>query len=402
MRTVRSPEQSDETFYSFTSVEDGVRPLSVTSLSLHHFRNYSEARLEVTPEPVVLTGKNGAGKTNILEALSLLTPGRGLRRARISEIDNYQSSGAPWTVAATVNGMQGEAKLGTGRDMANPDQPDKRITKVDGKETRAQAELARHLAMIWLTPQMEQLFNEGTSAGRKFLDRLVYSFDAEHASRVNEYEYAMRERNRLLQTGGRDAIWLDALEQTMAETASAIGQARLHTASNINAAITASTLSFPKAQISVHGFVESRLLGGDPAVRVEDSLKETLAAGRVQDAAAGRALAGSHRSEMRVRHSEKGLSAESCSTGEQKALLLSIVLAQAKAAGAWKGTVPVILLDEVIAHLDTIRRLELFEEICQIGAQVWMTGTDEKLFADLKEKAQYFQVDNGHIKNINL
>jgi DNA replication and repair protein RecF len=373
--------------------------LSVTSLSLHHFRNYDSCRLEVAPGPVVLTGRNGAGKTNILEALSLLTPGRGLRRARLSELDNNQTSGQPWAVAASIMGMQGEAKIGTGRDPANPDQPDKRITKIDGKEV-PQAELARHMAMIWLTPQMEQLFNEGTSAARKFLDRLTYSFDPEHASRVNEYEYAMRERNRLLLGGSCDPAWLDALEQTMAETGAAVAQARLVTCANINHAVAVSTLSFPKAHIAVHGWIEDRLQAGEAAVSVEEKFKEFMASRRALDGAAGRTLEGVHRSEMRVTHTAKSLPAEACSTGEQKAMLLSIVLAQGRAAMLWKGVIPVLLLDEVIAHLDPIRRLELFEEICQIGAQIWMTGTDPNPFSGLEGKAQFFQVDNGHLKTI--
>ena len=370
--------------------------LSVTSLSLHHFRNYAHARLEVSgASPVILTGRNGAGKTNVLEAVSLLAPGRGIRRAKLSEMDSYHDQ-KPWALAAVVNGIQGETKIGTGRAMG--DDADKRMVKIDGREIRSQSDLTRHMTVIWLTPQTDQLFNEGASAGRKFLDKLAYGFDPEHASRINEYDYAMRERNRLLQTGNLDPSWLDALEQTMAETASSIAQARLHTAANINHAIEQSPLSFPKAVVGVQGTVEDALRNGDPALSVENNFRSALATGRGLDAAAGRALSGTHRSELRVIHGEKQLPAEACSTGEQKALLLSIVLAEARALGAWKGVVPVLLLDEVIAHLDDIRRLELFEEICQIGAQSWMTGTDKKFFSDLAGKAHYFHIENGHIK----
>jgi len=371
---------------------------SLKSLSLTHFRNYTSARIEVSPAPIVITGRNGAGKTNILEAISLLTPGRGIRRAKLSELNNRNDSMAGWTLAASVKGMHGDIKIGTGRDPETPDDsPDKRIVKIDGKIVRGQAELARHFAIIWLTPQMEQLFAESTSAGRKFLDRLVYSFDPEHASRVNEYEFAMRERNKLLQNPGADGLWLDALEQTMAETGAAIANARLHTVEHINHAIGRSPLSFPKAHISISGMIEDLLALGTPAVQVEEDFKRILKTGRPQDAASGRTLSGIHRSEMQVIHITKQMPAQLCSTGEQKALLLSIVLAQARAGAQWHGIVPVLLLDEVVAHLDATRRLELFEEICQIGAQTWMTGTDCGLFAGLERKAQYFQVDNGTV-----
>lgn len=394
MTLVCDPRLSDVTT---KTAEQAYRNLHLHSLSLSAFRNYAHARLEVTQAPVVLTGRNGAGKTNILEAISLLTPGRGLRRARLSDIDSRVAGVTlPWAVAASVQGIQGEARIGTGRDPETvDDNTDRRATRIDGKPARGQADLARHLAVIWLTPQMEQLFQEGASAGRKFLDRLVYSFEPEHASRVNEYEYAMRERNKLLQNSRADHAWLDALEQTMAETGAAIAIARLHTVEHINMAIQHSPLSFPKAQLSITGIVEDLLALGTAAVQVEDDFKRILRSARGQDGAAGRTLSGVHRSEMRVINIIKQMPAESCSTGEQKALLLSIVLAQARAGAQWHGVVPVILLDEVVAHLDATRRLELFEEICQIGAQTWMTGTDAALFAGLEQKAQFFQVDNG-------
>lgn len=372
--------------------------LSLSSLALTHFRNYHSARIEVSSAPVILTGHNGAGKTNILEAISLLTPGRGLRRAKLSELDTQGDHGLAWTVAAMVNGMQGLTKIGTGRDPeAGDDGIDKRITKIDGKISRSQSELARHLAMVWLTPQMEQLFQEGASSGRKFLDRLVYSFDPEHASRINEYEFAMRERNKLLQLDRADPHWLDALEQTMAETGAAIASARLHTVEHINQVISESPLSFPKASININGMLEDLFKLGTAAVQVENDFKVILRSNRPIDGGAGRTLLGTHRSEMKVTHVTKNMPAESCSTGEQKALLLSIVLAEARAGAKWHGVIPVILLDEVVAHLDALKRRELFEEICQLGAQVWMTGTDAGLFAGLENIGQYFTVENGQI-----
>lgn len=368
--------------------------LSVSSLSLHHFRNYESARIEISEAPVVLSGENGAGKTNILEALSLLIPGRGLRRARLSEMDNIKTN-QPWALAFHINGLEGEVRIGTGR-IAEQDS-DKRLVKIDGKESRSQAECTRHMAMLWLTPQMEQLFLESASSARKFLDRLVYGFDPDHATRVHAYEHAMRERNKLLETGSRDAAWLDTLEQTMVETSSAIAHARLAIVEGINHAISASPLSFPKARLSVEGFAEEKLAAGEPSLRVEEALKHALETGRRADAAAGRALAGAHKSAFKVFHLGKLMPAEACSTGEQKALLLSIVLAEARFMALKKGRVPVLLLDEVAAHLDAIKRFELFEEICQIGAQAWMTGTDHGLFKELKGKAQFFKVENNAI-----
>ncbi len=372
--------------------------LSLSSLLLSNFRNYSYSRIEVTPAPVVLTGSNGAGKTNILEAISLLTPGRGIRRAKLSELDNKGLQNTPWAVAATIAGRFGDVKIGTGRDPENLDDADKRITKIDGKLVKGQTELARHLSLVWLTPQMEQLFQESASSARKFFDRLVYSFDTEHASRVNEYEFAMRERNRILQGDRFDAIWLDALEQTMAETGAAIAQARLATSEHINQTIQDSQLSFPKAYIRIIGVLEQRLEEGLAAVAIEQDFKNALAGSRNLDRAAGRTLSGPHRSEMQVIHMGKNMPAESCSTGEQKAMLLSIVLAQARSGARWHGLVPVLLLDEVVAHLDATRRMELFEEIHNIGAQAWMTGTDPALFSAFGNRAQFFSIDHADIQ----
>ncbi len=373
----------------------GIKQISISSLSLSNFRNYESVRIEVSPAPIVLTGANGAGKTNILEAVSLLTAGRGLRRAKLSEIENINAYGN-WAIAANINGRYGEVKIGTGRD-SNNDDIDKRIVKIDGKVTRGQAELSRHISLIWLTPQMEQLFTEGASAGRKFLDRLVFSFDSEHAARINEYDYHMRERNKLLQYGRADAGWLDTLEQKMAGCAAAIATARLSTCEHVNHTIAASPLSFPKGTVKVSGLVEDLISSGSSAIEAENSLKNALEAGRNHDAAAGRTMAGTHRSELLVTHTGKNMPAESCSTGEQKALMLSIILAQARSGAIWHGVVPIILLDEVPGHLDATRRLELFEEICDIGAQTWMTGTEAHLFTGLNEKAQFFKVENGKI-----
>ncbi|MDX2072958.1 MAG: DNA replication/repair protein RecF [Alphaproteobacteria bacterium] len=370
--------------------------LNISSLSLHHFRNYEAARLSVTPAPVVLFGHNGAGKTNLLEALSLLVPGRGLRRAKLGDL-KQASCADPWAVVAYANGLQGEVMIATGRDMENTSDIEKRALKIDGKPAKSQADLTRHMSMLWLTPQMEQIFLESTSEARKFLDRLVYSFAAEHATHVNAYEQAMRERNRLLALGNADSSWLSALENTMAEKAAAIAAARLSTVQHINHAVQGSTLSFPKPQLAVRGLVEDALAEGKSALEAENHFRDALCGGRNRDAAAGRTLAGPHRSELLVTHRERGVLAHLCSTGEQKALILSIILAQSRAGSMWNGVVPVILLDEVVAHLDPARRLELFAEICDSKAQVWMTGTDRSLFSGIESAAQFFEVRNGTI-----
>lgn len=392
--------------------------LSISSLSLHHFRNYGHVKLEVYPAPVVLFGHNGAGKTNLLEAISLLVPGRGLRRARLADLVPSHRRGEAgrgastlenvmldknalplvgrenWTVVAYGNGLQGEVMIATGRD-AESGEIEKRALKIDGKPAKSQADLTRHLNMLWLTPQMEQVFLEGTSEGRKFLDRLVYSFDAEHASQVNAYEQAMRERNRLLSLGNADSAWLSALENTMVEKAAGIAAARLSTIAHLNHAVVESTLSFPKPHLAVRGLVEDALAAGKSALEAENDFRDALCGGRNRDAEAGRTLTGTHRSELRVTHLERGVPASQCSTGEQKALILSILLAQVRAGTRWNGVVPIVLLDEVVAHLDPARRLELFAEICETRAQVWMTGTDRSLFAGMESSAQFFEVKNG-------
>ncbi len=365
----------------------------VKGLLLSHFRNYHSAQLTVDAKPVVLVGPNGAGKTNILEAISLLTPGRGLRRAKLADMDNEHDD-ASWAVAAEVLGPRGEASLGTGRDSQGGEETDKRIVKIDGKTARGQTALAGMFSVLWLTPQMDNLFLEGGTARRKFLDRLVYSFDAEHASRVNAYEFTMRERNRLLGEGRADATWLGALEQKMAEQGVAIAVARAHAVEGLGKAMLLAQHSFPQAHLSVHGMVEDAVMES-PARVAEEKFRDALAKNRMADAAAGRSLIGIHRAQVEVTHVEKNVPAERCSTGEQKALLVSTILAQARAGAAWHGCVPVLLLDEVATHLDSTRRAELYNELETVGAQVWITGTDRDIFTGFN--AQFLTVESGRI-----
>lgn len=374
--------------------------ISVLSLSLTDFRNYESLTLDTGGGSVILTGHNGAGKTNLLEAVSFLAPGRGMRRAVLSEVDRV--GGGAWTVSAELRTHAGEMQIGTGRDASMGEEADKRRVRIDGKPARGAAALAEHVSLAWLTPQMDQLFIEGNSARRRFLDRLVYGFDPAHASRVNAYEQAMRERNRLLaqqrQGAGRaDPFWLEALERKMAEGAVAIAAARLQAVSQLGDAIMQSTRSFPKAHLALSGDAEDALSQGEPALAVESSLAAALAAARGLDGASGRASVGAHRSRLSVTHAEKNMEAARCSTGEQKALLLAITLAEARAGAKWHARVPILLLDEVVAHLDPVRREELFQEIHDVGAQTWMTGTDTHLFEGMRDTAGVFRVENGRV-----
>lgn len=365
----------------------------VRTLTLSNFRNYTSARIEADASPVVVTGANGAGKTTILEAISLLTPGRGLRRAKVPELDNMYNA-MPWAIHAEVTSIAGITSIGTGRDA---DGSDKRIVKIDGKATRLQTELGKIFSVLWLTPQMDTLFIEGNTARRNFIDRLVFSFDSEHATRINAYEQVMRERNRLLETGNRDKNWLNALEHKMAEHGIAIAVARGHTTEHLNNAMLLSGHAFPRAHITLSDMVEDALKNGS-ALAAENAFRELLAANRAQDAGAGRTLAGIHRTQVEVVHNEKNQEAEHCSTGEQKALLVSIILAQARAGARWHGNVPALLLDEVATHLDVTRRRALFDEITEIGAQTWLTGTDRKTFDELK--AQHLSIENGNVQYV--
>lgn len=367
---------------------------SVRSLALSHFRNYHAARFEIDPSrSVVLVGPNGAGKTNMLEAVSLLTPGRGLRRASLGDMDNSEDH-ACWGVSAEVEGLQGVVQVGTGRDPEAGEESNKRIVRMDGKNARAQSELAKVFAVLWLTPQMDNLFIEGGTERRKFLDRLVYSFDDEHASRVNAYESAMRERNRLLAQGRADPLWLGALEHKMAEHGVAITVARQQAVEGVMVAMAKADHHFPKASITLAGTVE-QLLAEQSALQAEETFRAMLARGREADAQAGRALAGVHRSQFEVLHEQKNMQAERCSTGEQKALLVSIILAQANAGATWHGRIPVLLLDEVATHLDINRRRTLYDALQDTGAQCWLTGTDADTFEGLT--AQMFGVSSGEI-----
>ena len=373
------------------------------------FRCYAEARLDLDSRPVVLTGANGAGKTNLLEAVSFLAPGRGLRGARLADVarrhadDGESQAPRRWAVAGRLSGPGGAVDLGTGADPAAGRGVDgmgggreRRVVHIDGGVARSQAALAEHISIVWLTPQMDRLFVEGPSARRHFLDRLVYGFDVAHAGRVAAYDHARRERSRLLKAGGADPAWLTALEETMATKGVAVAAARLDMASRLNQFCAAATGPFPGAHVAASGTVEG-WLSREPALAAEDRLKDALASARRTDAETGAAAVGPHRSDLAVTHVAKQVVAAECSTGEQKALLIAIVLATARMQSAERGSVPILLLDEVLAHLDERRRQALLDAILALGAQVWLTGTDGAPFAPLGGAAQYFKIDEGRV-----
>ncbi|HVI51037.1 MAG TPA: DNA replication/repair protein RecF [Candidatus Sulfotelmatobacter sp.] len=370
--------------------------LAVSRLTLSDFRCYSFLRLETEGRPVVLTGANGAGKTNILEALSFLAPGRGLRRAKLSDIARYSAGSepgtAPWAVAAQLDrDDEGARDLGTGRDAGS----ERRLVRIDGHPARSQSKLSDVLSVLWLTPAMDRLFLEGATGRRRFLDRLVLGFDSAHAGRATAYEHAMRERTRLLREGRFDPSWLALLEQDMARLGAAIAEARRSTAARLNAACRQGIGPFPAAILAVSGNVDAALAEAGSQERLEEWLKGQLAACRRRDAEAGGATIGPHRSDLLVRHGTKNLPAEQCSTGEQKAVLVAIVLGQARVQTAERGQAPILLLDEIAAHLDQTRRAALFDELCALSAQSWMTGTEKTLFADLGTRGQFFRVDDA-------
>lgn len=371
----------------------------VGRVALTDFRCYAKAELQADARPVVLTGPNGAGKTNLLEALSFLAPGRGLRGARLNAVDRRPSPAAdpagPWAVAARIFSPAGEIAIGTGRQAA-PDGEDRerRVVRIDGVAAKGQAALAGLLAVIWLTPQMDRLLQEGASGRRRFLDRLVFAFDPAHAGRISAYEHAWRERHRLIEEGGpaADPAWLSALEERLAESGVAIVAARRELVRRLDLAAAAPG-PFPRPGIAVEGAVEA-WLGQAPALAVEERLRAALAAAR---ATAGPPAPGPHRSDLKVTHRRKGVPAEQASTGEQKALLVALVLAHARLMAADRGAAPVLLLDEIVAHLDEERRRHLFGALIELGAQAWMTGTEESLFRPLGDAAQFFHVKDAAI-----
>jgi DNA replication and repair protein RecF len=368
---------------------------SVGQLSLTDFRNYAKLSVTFGAGAVVLTGDNGAGKTNLLEALSFLTPGRGLRRATLEEVARNDSSG--FAVHARLVG-QSDVEIGTGTIGAIPGESGRRV-RINGVAARSADDLLEWLRVVWLTPSMDALFVGPAGDRRRFLDRLVLAIDPLHGQRALNYEKAMRGRNRLLAEDSRDSKWFDAIEIQMAETGVAIAAARTEMVRLLNAMIgkLPDGGPFPQADIHLSGALEAEV-GTRPAVDVEEMFRSLLISGRERDRSAGRTLDGPHRADLLVRHRPKNMPAELCSTGEQKALLVGMIIAHARLCGEISGSVPILLLDEIAAHFDAGRRAALFDILESLGGQVFMTGTEPSLFSSLKGRAQFLTVSNGTVR----
>lgn len=370
---------------------------AIQRLSLSNFRSYHAASLDVSTRLVVLTGPNGAGKTNLIEAVSFLVPGRGLRRATIEEVAFSEGDGS-WAVSAEIEGMLGLATLGTGIEPPQGGEtPRTRQCRIDREPVGSAAAFADHLRVIWLTPAMDQLFVGPASERRRFLDRLVLAVDAEHTGRVNALERALRSRNRLLEEQRPDTHWLDAVEHETAELAVAVAALRAETVTRLQGALAArKDDAFPSAEIALDGWME-KMLPDHPAVEIEDRYRAILKDNRARDAAAGRTLDGPHLTDLQVTFAPKGIPAADASTGEQKAALIGLVLAHSALLVEMMGYAPVLLLDEVVAHLDPGRRVALYDALERLDAQVWMTGADPAAFADIAGRAEIFTVSGGKV-----
>src|SRR5512140_3751857 len=372
-------------------------PSRIHRLGLTHFRNYRAASLQTGGDVVVLVGPNGAGKTNCLEAISFLSPGRGLRRATLEDLADNQGDGS-WAVSAQVEGALGLATLGTGIDAPRADTTVSRRCRIDREPVNSATAFGDHIRMVWLTPSMDGLFMGAASERRRFFDRLVLAIDSEHSSRVSALERSLRSRNRLLEVRNFDDHWCSAIERETAELAVAVAATRGQTVTRLAAMLRArgDASAFPSARIMLDGWMENALVN-EPATAVEDRYREILRSSRARDAAAGRTLDGPHLTDLQVVYAPKNMPARDASTGEQKALLIGLVLAHATRVAEMTGIVPLLLLDEVVAHLDPNRRKALFDELAKLGAQVWMTGADPAAFADIGSSGEVFDVEAGRI-----
>lgn len=367
---------------------------AVTRLILQNFRSYAALDLSTGPRSVAFSGPNGAGKTNLLEAISLLAPGRGLRRAPHAELARIPGDGG-WAVAADVEGPEGRVRLGTG---VEPQLGESRRSRIDGEPVGSAGAFSPHLRLVWLTPAMDGLFAGSASDRRRFLDRLVLASDPEHGARVTGLERGLRNRNRLLEEERPDVAWLDAVEREIAATATAVAAARVETVGRLVALIAANGAgsAFPRGTLALDGALETALADAT-ATTVEDQYRIRLGRARPRDRYAGRTLEGPHLTDLSVGEAASGMPAHRCSTGEQKALLIGIVLAHARLVAHVCGSAPVLLLDEVAAHLDPGRRRALFEALEAIGAQAWLTAADAACFAELGADATQFSVSGSRV-----
>lgn len=388
----------------------------ILRLSLRNFRSYRTMQITLNGGPVVLVGHNGAGKTNLLEAISFLAPGRGLRRATLDEVafseadeniddnpaDSAETPDTPaWAISAEIEGALGLTTIGTGIEPAG-DTALTRRCRIDREPVTSAAAFADHLRIIWLVPAMDGLFTGPASERRRFIDRLVLAVDASHGARVNALERSLRSRNRLLEQPRPDPHWLDAVEHETAEVAVAVAAARVETVQRLAGALIRNKdpgSPFPWAGIALDGWIE-RALSDTAATEIEDRYRGVLRDNRGRDAAAGRTLDGPHLSDLMVKHGPKGIAADQASTGEQKALLIGLMLAHAGLIAEMTGFAPILLLDEVVAHLDPIRRAALYQALEALGAQVWMTGADPAAFTELAGRAEIFSVTPGRAERL--
>ncbi|HEX3919171.1 MAG TPA: DNA replication/repair protein RecF, partial [Caulobacteraceae bacterium] len=369
---------------------------------LTDFRSYERAELAAEGRSVFLFGANGAGKTNLLEALSLFSPGRGMRAASLGDFGRRlpgEGQGRAWAISASIGVDEGEVRLGTGVEAPGAA---RRLVRVEG-EAMPPGRLAEHVRPLWLTPAQDRLFLEGAAERRRFFDRLVFAAEPIHAAHAGAYERALRERSRLLADAAPDPAWLTALEARMADAGARVAEARAATLSALQAEIDQrGDRPFPQARLALTGAFEQMALGGAALGDIQTRLAADLAASRPRDAAAGRALTGPHRADLAVVHAALGRPAAECSTGEQKALILNLVLAQgARLSRAKSQPNPILLLDEVAAHLDHIRRAALAGEIEALGLQAFLTGTDEALFDPFKGRALGVRVDASKLTRLD-
>jgi DNA replication and repair protein RecF len=377
--------------------------LHVSRLTLTDFRNHAALDLALDARPVCLFGPNGAGKTNILEALTMLAPGRGLRSAsltdvaRAGETDEFRAQ--PWAVSARIMNDGEETVLGAGAERT-PEGGVKRVARRDGQPATA-SDLSEAARMTWLTPAMDRLWSGAAGDRRRFFDRLTLARATQHGTAAAAYERAMRERQRLLGERVFDDAWLGGLEREMSAHGAAIAAARVETLHRLQEAIDARPDgAFPKAVLALEGLLEARFENGSKSADVEEDFAELLRDVRGRDAGAGRALDGPHRSDLKARHAAKNMEADQCSTGEQKALLVGLTLAQARALAGDPGAgASLILIDEAAAHLDSVRRAALFDELLANEGQAWLTGTDENLFEAFGDRAQMFEVREGQVRS---
>jgi DNA replication and repair protein RecF len=367
---------------------------SISRLKLTDFRNYAAASLALDNRHVVLTGENGAGKTNLMEAISFLSPGRGFRRAVLTDVTRVGAEGG-FAIFVDLDGMQGDVAIGTGTEPGDGESVSRKL-RINSTPAKSTEELSDHLNVLWLTPAMDGLFTGSSSDRRRFLDRLVLSLDPTHARRASDFERAMRSRNRLLSEGRFDPAWLTAIETQMAELGIAMAAARQEMLGLLQSlSVNSAETPFPTPALALEGFMDG--LMDRPAADLEEDYLVALRNGRGRDAAAGRTLEGPHRVDLLVRHQEKNIEASRCSTGEQKALLIGLILAHARLTADMTGFAPILLLDEIAAHLDEGRRATLFDLVDGLGGQAFMTGTDQSMFAALGDRAQFFTVSHGSV-----